>query len=61
MVSFRQFVDWLDAQDPAVLDRLRDLEVGEQPQGGWKEFLGDVPSSDVNGASPSADAASAAT
>ena len=61
MVSFRQFADWLDAQDPALLDRLRDLEVGEQPQGGWQEFLGDVPSSDANGASPSADAASAAT
>ncbi|WNI17157.1 hypothetical protein [Actinacidiphila sp. ITFR-21] len=39
MVSFRQFVDWLDAQDPAVLDRLRQLEVGERPPGGWSEFL----------------------
>jgi hypothetical protein len=39
MVSFRQFVDWLDAQDPAVLARLRRLDVGEQPPGGWQEFL----------------------
>ncbi|WP_405585925.1 hypothetical protein [Streptomyces sp. NBC_01190] len=42
MVSFRQFVDWLDAQDPAVLDRLRQLEVGEKPPGGWSEFLAPV-------------------
>jgi len=41
LVSFRQFVDWLDAQDPALLDKLRTLEVGEQPTGGWREFLGD--------------------
>jgi hypothetical protein len=46
MVSFRQFTDWLDAQDPALLDTLRTLDVGEQPLGGWKEFLGAVPSSD---------------
>jgi hypothetical protein len=39
MVSFRQFTDWLDAQDPALLDRLRTLDVGEQPLGGWREFL----------------------
>ncbi|MEU3741598.1 MULTISPECIES: hypothetical protein [unclassified Streptomyces] len=40
LVSFRQFVDWLDVQDPAVLARLRGLEVGERPAGGWKSFLG---------------------
>ncbi|MBD0736318.1 hypothetical protein [Streptomyces sp. CBMA29] len=39
MVSFRQYVDWLDAQDPAVLDKLRTLEVGQAPTGGWREFL----------------------
>ncbi|MER6472738.1 hypothetical protein [Streptomyces collinus] len=39
LVSFRQFVDWLDAQDPAVLARLRTLEVGERPEGGWSGFL----------------------
>ncbi|GAA2295843.1 hypothetical protein OKJ48_12645 [Streptomyces kunmingensis] len=39
LVSFRQFVDWLDAQDPAVLARLRGLDVGERPPGGWTRFL----------------------
>lgn len=43
LVSFRQFVDWLDAQDPALLAKLRTLEVGEQPTGGWREFLGGAP------------------
>ncbi|GAA2382885.1 hypothetical protein GCM10010420_01060 [Streptomyces glaucosporus] len=38
-VSFRQLVDWLDAQDPAVLEKLRTLEVGQAPKGGWKDFL----------------------
>ena len=53
MVSFRQFTDWLDAQDPAVLDRLRELEVGQQPIGGWREFMRDLPSSDATGNTPS--------
>ncbi|MFJ6567761.1 hypothetical protein ACIQNU_10075 [Streptomyces sp. NPDC091292] len=39
LVSFRQFVDWLDAQDKAVLAKLRTLEVGQRPPGGWKTFL----------------------
>nr|WP_263164136.1 hypothetical protein [Streptomyces sp. SCSIO ZS0520] len=39
LVSFRQFVDWLDAQDPAVLDRLQSLEIGERPAGGWRKYL----------------------
>ncbi|MCS0602737.1 hypothetical protein NX794_16175 [Streptomyces sp. LP11] len=39
LVSFRQFVDWLDAQDPDLLARLRTLQVGEAPDGGWREFL----------------------
>ncbi|MBT2384421.1 hypothetical protein [Streptomyces sp. ISL-11] len=30
MVSFRQFVDWLDAQDPDVLRELRKLDVGQK-------------------------------
>jgi len=38
-VSFHQLVDWLDAQDPQVLARLRTLEVGEAPQRGWASFL----------------------
>ncbi|MGW6058173.1 hypothetical protein [Streptomyces sp. NPDC055189] len=36
LVSFRQFVDWLDVQDPKVLADLQGLEVGQAPTGGWK-------------------------
>ncbi|MDI3407561.1 polysaccharide deacetylase family protein [Streptomyces cavernicola] len=36
LVSFRQFVDWLDAQDPKVLARLQSLNVGQAPAGGWR-------------------------
>ncbi len=36
LVSFRQFVDWLDVQDPKVLASLQGLEVGQRPAGGWK-------------------------
>ncbi|MEV0257620.1 hypothetical protein AB0H82_25600 [Streptomyces sp. NPDC050732] len=36
LVSFRQFVDWLDVQDPKVLAKLQGLEVGQRPAGGWK-------------------------
>ncbi|MDT0308497.1 hypothetical protein RM780_16250 [Streptomyces sp. DSM 44917] len=39
-VSFRQLVDWLEAQDPAVPERLRGLGVGEAPADGWAAFLG---------------------
>ncbi|MCX5140987.1 MULTISPECIES: hypothetical protein [unclassified Streptomyces] len=39
LVSFRQFVDWLDVQDPAVLAKLRTLEVGQAPDGGWNTFF----------------------
>ncbi|MEW2484871.1 hypothetical protein [Streptomyces sp. NPDC048411] len=39
LVSFRQFVDWLDVQDPAVLAKLRTLEVGQSPDGGWNAFF----------------------
>jgi len=38
-VSFRQLADWLDAQDPATLDKLRGLQVGEAPERGWASFL----------------------
>ena len=44
-VSFRQLVDWLDAQDPQVLAKLRTLQVGEEPPGGWAAFLAPEPSS----------------
>ncbi|MGW4158128.1 hypothetical protein [Streptomyces sp. NPDC004788] len=39
LTSFRQFVDWLDAQDPAILAKLQGLEVGERPPGGWSRYL----------------------
>ncbi|MEU3844637.1 hypothetical protein AB0E88_31975 [Streptomyces sp. NPDC028635] len=39
LVSFRQFVDWMDVQKPQVLAKLRTLEVGQRPAGGWKQFL----------------------
>ncbi|WP_431944665.1 hypothetical protein [Actinacidiphila sp. bgisy167] len=39
LVSFRQFADWLDAQDPAVLEKLRTLGPGQRPAGGWRRFL----------------------
>ncbi|MEU9974064.1 hypothetical protein [Streptomyces sp. NPDC051014] len=42
-VSFHQLADWLDAQDPKVLARLRTLEVGEAPRQGWASFLSDRP------------------
>ncbi|HEX5568088.1 MAG TPA: hypothetical protein VFY14_14375 [Streptomyces sp.] len=40
-VSFRQLVDWLDEQDPKVLEKLRTLRVGQAPEGGWQTFLAD--------------------
>ncbi|WP_030374040.1 polysaccharide deacetylase family protein [Streptomyces rimosus] len=39
LVSFRQFTDWLDAQDPKVVAKLQGLGVGQKPVGGWKAFL----------------------
>jgi hypothetical protein len=39
LVSFRQLVDWLDVQDPAVIARLRTLSPGVAPTGGWRTFL----------------------
>jgi hypothetical protein len=42
-VSFRQLADWLDAQDPAALARMRTLNVGEAPQQGWASFLSGHP------------------
>ncbi|MEU8454424.1 polysaccharide deacetylase family protein [Streptomyces griseoaurantiacus] len=42
-VSFHQLADWLDAQDPQVLAKLRGLKVGEAPASGWASFLSDRP------------------
>jgi hypothetical protein len=42
-VSFRQLADWLDAQDPATLEKLRGLKVGEAPKGSWASYLSGGP------------------
>ncbi|MEU8683993.1 hypothetical protein [Streptomyces sp. NPDC048611] len=39
LVSFRQFTDWIDAQDPEVLHKLQRIPVGQRPAGGWKAYL----------------------
>ncbi|WP_461110990.1 polysaccharide deacetylase family protein [Streptomyces calidiresistens] len=38
-VSFRQLCDWLDAQDPVVLENLRGLGPGQAPAGGWSSVV----------------------
>jgi hypothetical protein len=45
LVSFRQFADWMDVQKPEVLAKLRTLDVGQEPAGGWKGFLKDTSAS----------------
>ncbi|MCX4824760.1 hypothetical protein OG883_33885 [Streptomyces sp. NBC_01142] len=42
-VSFRQLADWLDAQDPKVVQKMRTLKVGQAPKGGWASFLAAQP------------------
>ncbi|MFE7776566.1 hypothetical protein ACFU5O_22305 [Streptomyces sp. NPDC057445] len=42
-VSFRQLVDWLDAQDPELLAKLRTLGVGEPPAEGWEALTASRP------------------
>ncbi|MDQ8706690.1 hypothetical protein RCO28_30075 [Streptomyces sp. LHD-70] len=42
-VSFRQLADWLDAQDPKVLEKLTTLPVGKAPKQGWPAFLSGKP------------------
>jgi len=39
LVSFRQLVAWLEAQDPTTLARLRTLSPGQPPPDGWPIFL----------------------
>ncbi|WP_030302148.1 hypothetical protein [Streptomyces katrae] len=39
LVSFRQFADWLDVQDPRLLARLQELAPGQPPTGGWNTYL----------------------
>lgn len=55
LVSFRQLVNWLEAQDPTVLAKLRTLDVGQTPTS-WAEYTTPaVPRSTVS-PSPSAPA-----
>ncbi|MEU8824494.1 hypothetical protein [Streptomyces sp. NPDC048636] len=42
-VSFKQLADWLDAQNPLVLEKLRQVDVGQRPVGGWKSYLAAEP------------------
>jgi hypothetical protein len=42
LVSFKQYVDWLDAQDPKLLAKLRLLDVGRSPSEGWQKFTQSV-------------------
>ncbi|MFI6702737.1 hypothetical protein ACIBJC_27980 [Streptomyces sp. NPDC050509] len=56
-VTFRQLVDWLDAQDPATLEKLRGLGVGEAPKGGWEAYTRATPP--LNSASPATSASPA--
>ncbi|MGW7008121.1 hypothetical protein ACWGCW_36350 [Streptomyces sp. NPDC054933] len=42
LVSFKQYVNWLDAQDPRLLAKLRTLNVGEKPKEGWQAFTQNV-------------------
>ncbi|MFC1412525.1 hypothetical protein ACEZCY_26385 [Streptacidiphilus sp. N1-12] len=39
LVSFRQLVEWLEVQDPAVLAKLRTLDVGSRPTD-WRDYTG---------------------
>jgi hypothetical protein len=57
LVSFRQLIQWLEAQDPQVIAKLQTLRIGEKPKGGWAEFLGPVATatpSDSSGSTPGA-------
>ncbi|MER5498961.1 MULTISPECIES: hypothetical protein [unclassified Streptomyces] len=53
-VSFRQLADWLDAQDPATLEKLGTLGVGQAPERGWAAFLGGTSASRAGGAAGAA-------
>ncbi|MGW7415322.1 hypothetical protein [Streptomyces sp. NPDC054863] len=57
-VSFRQLADWLDAQDPQVLAKLRTLKVGQAPKTDWATFLN--PAARAAAHAPSAPGAHAA-
>ncbi|WP_327133118.1 hypothetical protein OG311_21720 [Streptomyces sp. NBC_01343] len=42
LVSFRQFTDWIDVQDPKLLAKLQELAPGQPPAGGWNAYLSAV-------------------
>ncbi|WP_042388650.1 lipoprotein [Streptacidiphilus melanogenes] len=48
LVSFRQLITWLEAQDPAVLARLRTLAPGQAP-GDWRDYTGGTPTTPTSG------------
>ncbi|MEV7344115.1 hypothetical protein [Streptomyces sp. NPDC093544] len=54
LVSFREFVDWLDVQKPEVLAGLQSLDVGQEPAGGWKALLGEVGTQSAKGSEKAA-------
>lgn len=58
-VTFKELADWLDAQDPETLERLRGLAVGQKPKGGWQSYLTapKAPASPLAPAGPDAPAA----
>ncbi|MFJ3495833.1 hypothetical protein ACIPPJ_19875 [Streptomyces sp. NPDC086091] len=60
LVSFRQFVDWIDVQKPEVLAKLRTLDVGQEPAGDWKTFLADA-DADAHGTGAASSAPDAPT
>lgn len=53
-VSFRQLTDWLDLQDAEVLGRLRALDVGQAPKGGWNAYLRGESAAPTSPAAPGA-------
>ncbi|WP_448321408.1 hypothetical protein [Streptomyces sp. CO7] len=60
-VSFRQLADWLDAQDPQTIAKLRTLGIGQAPQEGWQRFMTSpaAPAAPAAPADPAAPAAQA--
>ncbi|MFG2823572.1 hypothetical protein ACGFX4_29615 [Kitasatospora sp. NPDC048365] len=59
LVSFRQLIQWLEVQDPAVLKKLQGLAPGESPAGGWSAYLGGSAPAASSSAPAKAPAASA--
>lgn len=53
-VSFKQLTEWMDAQDPAVLAKLRTLDVGQAPKEGWPALLAAPAPAAAPGAAPAA-------